>query len=217
MRARQRLQSPHWADEDGILEQSQITLVSLTDTSLQDRDATLTDDAGSGAEEHADAVTGAPGGQECALGSSLLIPPPFLHLFQESGSWSPAQPHKGPNLPGKTTLALLSGRPQERYFLSSLQRPAWRWPGAVAGGSGRFSSRGRPRGWKSSKAGGPRGRVKRAAESSSRSRAATLRPTAGPESPSGPKQLSALGDAPPPRPRLQVSVRPLCSLQVSPH
>lgn len=50
------LQSQDSAEEKGILEQSQITLVSLTDTSLQDQDATLTDDAGSWGEEHPDVV-----------------------------------------------------------------------------------------------------------------------------------------------------------------
>lgn len=57
-KASELLPSQDLADEKGILEQSQITLVSLTDTSLQEQDATLTDEAGSWGEEHPDVVRG---------------------------------------------------------------------------------------------------------------------------------------------------------------
>lgn len=50
------LQSQDLANEKGILEQSQITLVSLTDTSLQDQEATLADEAGPWGDKHLDAV-----------------------------------------------------------------------------------------------------------------------------------------------------------------
>lgn len=43
-------------NEKGILEQSVITLVSLTDTSLQDQEATLADEAGPWEDKHLDAV-----------------------------------------------------------------------------------------------------------------------------------------------------------------
>lgn len=52
------LQSQDPADEKGILEQSQITLASLTDTSLLDQDPTLTDEAASWGEEDPDVVRG---------------------------------------------------------------------------------------------------------------------------------------------------------------
>lgn len=44
------------ANEKGILEQSVITLLSLTDTSLQDQEATLADEAGPWGDKHLDAV-----------------------------------------------------------------------------------------------------------------------------------------------------------------
>lgn len=49
------------ADEKGILEQSQITLVSLTDTSLHDQEAALADEAACW-DEHPDVVRPSPDG-----------------------------------------------------------------------------------------------------------------------------------------------------------
>lgn len=64
----QLLESQDWAEDKGILEQSQITLVSLTDTSLQDQDATLTDEAGSGGEEHPEEVM-----EEANIGEDMFL------------------------------------------------------------------------------------------------------------------------------------------------
>lgn len=45
------------ASEKGILEQSEITLVSLTDTTLPDQETTITDEEGPWEEKHPDGVT----------------------------------------------------------------------------------------------------------------------------------------------------------------
>lgn len=42
------------ASEKGILEQSEITLVSLTDTTLQDQETTVTDEEGTLEDKHPD-------------------------------------------------------------------------------------------------------------------------------------------------------------------
>lgn len=44
------------AGEKGILEQSEITLVSLTDTTLQDQETTVTEEEGTWEDEHPDGV-----------------------------------------------------------------------------------------------------------------------------------------------------------------
>ncbi len=44
------------ASEKGILEQSEITLVSLTDTTLQDQETTVTDEEGIWEDKHPDGV-----------------------------------------------------------------------------------------------------------------------------------------------------------------
>lgn len=69
------------AGEKGILEQSQITLVSLTDTSLQDQDATLTDEAGSWGDEHPDVVKeeAQTGQDRCSVCVNLFVL--FLSTF----------------------------------------------------------------------------------------------------------------------------------------
>lgn len=62
------LQRQDSADEKGILEQSQITLVSLTDTSEQDLEETLTDEAGP------DEVTEGRTGRETLADSDSITP-----------------------------------------------------------------------------------------------------------------------------------------------
>lgn len=44
------------ASEKGILEQSEITLVSLTDTTLQDQETTITEEKGLWEDKHPDGV-----------------------------------------------------------------------------------------------------------------------------------------------------------------
>lgn len=51
------LVSQEGASEKGILEQSEITLVSLTDTTLQDQETTITDEEGPWEDKNPDRVT----------------------------------------------------------------------------------------------------------------------------------------------------------------
>ncbi|XP_044058281.1 centrosomal protein of 295 kDa isoform X2 [Siniperca chuatsi] len=62
------------ASEKGILEQSEITLVSLTDTTLQDQETTITDDEGIWEDKHPDGVREEGGkGQETEGSESILL------------------------------------------------------------------------------------------------------------------------------------------------
>ncbi|TNN01330.1 hypothetical protein fugu_010712 [Takifugu bimaculatus] len=123
------LQAQDLDHEKGILEQSQITLVSLTDTSLQDPedaapwgDQRLHMEAESGSEEAES------GSEEAESGS------------EEAESGSPEARGIGPTLPGNDAQEPAESTMGSAAASFSFQRRPWRWTGGPVGPCSPFTS-----------------------------------------------------------------------------
>ncbi len=75
------------ACEKGILEQSEITLVSLTDTTVQDQETTITDEEGISEDKQADEVINeGQRGQEMEVNVQVTVNYQLYMLMQQQES-----------------------------------------------------------------------------------------------------------------------------------